>query len=397
MRADSDRCARATTPWRSPRRWRTRPRRPRRTSTNPHSRSYPPSRAPGTKRAVGGEDARGDPRALPLASGRWMLKRSEHLRRWNKRWVSLDETGESVIIKANPADEKALSSVRLADVRCAPPAPPRHPLLFGRETASSDCSDPTARRSGRSTPIPGRPRPRADPPPSVRSQHRQRLLAQLPRQPVLLPLLRARRDARPGARAGHLPRRHLPDEASVGSRTSARSPRSRTPRPRHPPPRHPPAHPSPLPPPPPPRRRPARSPRPSRGPASPRGVVASLSLRRRRGHARGAPLPRTHSPAHPRPHHRSLAHVRGRLPADVSPSSASAGGSTPRSASASSVRSGASSARSGSGSGRVPRRPVPRLGSSVPTRASRLRSRPWLRSFRGPTTRRARRCSARPR
>lgn len=98
----------------------------------PLTPSYPPSRSPGTKRAVGGEGMRGEThaRGRPLADGRWMLKRSEHLRRWNKRWVSLDETGESVIIKANPADEKALSSVRLADVRCAPPAPPPPPSSF---------------------------------------------------------------------------------------------------------------------------------------------------------------------------------------------------------------------------------------------------------------------------
>ena len=91
----------------------------------PLTPSYPPSCAPGTKRAVGGEGMRGEAHDRgPLASGRWMLKRSEHLRRWNKRWVSLDESGESLNIKANPADEKALSSVRLADVRCAPPASP---------------------------------------------------------------------------------------------------------------------------------------------------------------------------------------------------------------------------------------------------------------------------------
>ena len=98
-------------------------------------------------------------------------------------------------------------------------------LFFsGGKISASDCSDVTVRRD------PGRRDPALTPPPPLRSQLRQRLLAQLPRQPVLLPLLRARRDARPGARAGLLPRRHLPRRSLPLGRGPPRARRARGPR-----------------------------------------------------------------------------------------------------------------------------------------------------------------------
>ena len=57
----------------------------------PVTPSYPPALSPGTKRATGRAETGGDSRGCALPYNRWeMLKRSEHLKRWNKRWVSLD-------------------------------------------------------------------------------------------------------------------------------------------------------------------------------------------------------------------------------------------------------------------------------------------------------------------
>ena len=46
-----------------------------------------------------------------------MLKRSEHLRLWNKRWVSLDGTGKRVTFRVGPDDAKVSTSVLLSDIR----------------------------------------------------------------------------------------------------------------------------------------------------------------------------------------------------------------------------------------------------------------------------------------
>ena len=46
-----------------------------------------------------------------------MLKRSEHLRLWNKRWVSLDGSGKRVTFRVGPDDAKVSTSVLLSDIR----------------------------------------------------------------------------------------------------------------------------------------------------------------------------------------------------------------------------------------------------------------------------------------
>lgn len=93
--------------------------------------SYPPPLSPGMKRATGrpatGGDTYGELAATtaraaaalgPLRAGRWMLKRSEHLRRWNKRWIALDAAGENVEIRSDPTDDKPRAGIGLRDVRC---------------------------------------------------------------------------------------------------------------------------------------------------------------------------------------------------------------------------------------------------------------------------------------
>ena len=91
-------------------------------SDAPLTPSYPPALSPGTKRATGRAETGGDSYADspgPLVAGRWMLKRSEHLKRWNKRWVSLDATGARLTFRASPGDAKALSHVAVEDLRGA--------------------------------------------------------------------------------------------------------------------------------------------------------------------------------------------------------------------------------------------------------------------------------------
>ena len=88
----------------------------------PLTPSYPPALSPGTKRATGRSETGGDSYADapgPLLAGRWMLKRSEHLKRWNKRWVSLDAAGARLTFRASPGDAKALSHVAVEDLRGA--------------------------------------------------------------------------------------------------------------------------------------------------------------------------------------------------------------------------------------------------------------------------------------
>ena len=88
----------------------------------PLATSYPPPVSPGTKHATGRPETDGDsyaPAPGPLLTGKWMLKRSEHLKRWNKRWVSLDATGKLLTFRSSPEDAKTLSHVKLKDIRAA--------------------------------------------------------------------------------------------------------------------------------------------------------------------------------------------------------------------------------------------------------------------------------------
>ena len=55
----------------------------------------------------------------PLADGLWMLKRSEHLKRWKRRWFQADATGDIVEIRGDKAEAKTRSTISLADVRSA--------------------------------------------------------------------------------------------------------------------------------------------------------------------------------------------------------------------------------------------------------------------------------------
>ena len=59
------------------------------------------------------------PAGGPLADGLWMLKRSEHLKRWKRRWFQADATGDIVEIRGDKAEAKTRSTISLADVRSA--------------------------------------------------------------------------------------------------------------------------------------------------------------------------------------------------------------------------------------------------------------------------------------
>ena len=88
----------------------------------PLTPSYPPALSPGTKRATGRAETGGDSYADapgPTLAGMWMLKRSEHLKRWNKRWVSLDAAGARLTFRASPGVAKALSHVAVEHIRGA--------------------------------------------------------------------------------------------------------------------------------------------------------------------------------------------------------------------------------------------------------------------------------------
>ena len=88
----------------------------------PLTPSYPPALSPGTKRATGRAETGGDSYAdapCPTIAGMWMLKRSEHLKRWNKRWVSLDAAGARLTFRASPGVAKALSHVAVEHIRGA--------------------------------------------------------------------------------------------------------------------------------------------------------------------------------------------------------------------------------------------------------------------------------------
>ena len=88
----------------------------------PLTPSYPPALSPGTKRATGRAETGGDSYAdapCPAIAGMWMLKRSEHLKRWNKRWVSLDAAGARLTFRASPGVAKALSHVAVEHIRGA--------------------------------------------------------------------------------------------------------------------------------------------------------------------------------------------------------------------------------------------------------------------------------------
>ena len=54
-----------------------------------------------------------------MADGLWMLKRSEHLKRWKRRWFQADASGDTVEIRGDKADGKTRSTISLADVRSA--------------------------------------------------------------------------------------------------------------------------------------------------------------------------------------------------------------------------------------------------------------------------------------
>ena len=54
-----------------------------------------------------------------MADGLWMLKRSEHLKRWKRRWFQADATGDIVEIRGDKAEAKTRSTISLADVRSA--------------------------------------------------------------------------------------------------------------------------------------------------------------------------------------------------------------------------------------------------------------------------------------
>ena len=55
----------------------------------------------------------------PLAGGMWLLKRSELLKRWKRRWFQTDAAGEIVEIRGDKSDAKTRSVITLADVRSA--------------------------------------------------------------------------------------------------------------------------------------------------------------------------------------------------------------------------------------------------------------------------------------
>ena len=55
----------------------------------------------------------------PLAGGMWLLKRSELLKRWKRRWFQTDAAGEVVEIRGDKSDAKTRSVITLADVRSA--------------------------------------------------------------------------------------------------------------------------------------------------------------------------------------------------------------------------------------------------------------------------------------
>ena len=85
----------------------------------PLTPSYHPPMSPGMKRATGRSGTSvGD--EGPLRSGRWMLRRSEYLKQWYKRWVVLDTSGALITFTSTPKDDAAISSVAVSDVRCAP-------------------------------------------------------------------------------------------------------------------------------------------------------------------------------------------------------------------------------------------------------------------------------------
>ena len=54
-----------------------------------------------------------------MADGLWMLKRSEHLKRWKRRWFQADASGDIVEIRGDKAEAKTRSTISLADVRSA--------------------------------------------------------------------------------------------------------------------------------------------------------------------------------------------------------------------------------------------------------------------------------------
>ena len=62
---------------------------------------------------------RNPPAGGPLADGLWMLKRSEHLKRWKRRWFQADASGDIVEIRGDKAEAKTRSTISLADVRSA--------------------------------------------------------------------------------------------------------------------------------------------------------------------------------------------------------------------------------------------------------------------------------------
>ena len=85
----------------------------------PLTPSYHPPMSPGMKRATGRSGTSvGD--EGPLRSGRWMLRRSEYLKQWYKRWVVLDTSGALITFTSTPKDDAAISTVAVSDVRCAP-------------------------------------------------------------------------------------------------------------------------------------------------------------------------------------------------------------------------------------------------------------------------------------
>ena len=54
-----------------------------------------------------------------MADGLWMLQRSEHLKRWKRRWFQADASGDIVEIRGDKAEAKTRSTISLADVRSA--------------------------------------------------------------------------------------------------------------------------------------------------------------------------------------------------------------------------------------------------------------------------------------
>ena len=86
----------------------------------PLAASCPRASSFGTRRGTGLAETDLGPGDAPSSKsplrGCWLLKRSEHLKRWNKRWVSLDVDGTRVEFCASPGD-KPLSHIALADIR----------------------------------------------------------------------------------------------------------------------------------------------------------------------------------------------------------------------------------------------------------------------------------------